>query len=178
MASGDWDSISERSFTGYRTHTRLESLNNVGRSNAWTCRPSKWFSRAPARYCWPIPGKPLTKSRGRKTRERSNSMAWLDPQMTHNGCPAIPCCIRSVFIPRSPSASSNSASSSAVSRFFCGNISLTMFSISASGCRNKGSMCAGSGAAPEDTDLWEEGTIFLMDIMKSFAVILIVSGLI
>ncbi len=39
-------------------------------------------------------------------------------------------------------------------------------------------MCAGSGAALEGDDLCEEGTIFLMDIMKSFAVTLMVSGLI
>ena len=53
--------------------TLVESLIRVGRSKDPTCNPSKWLSRAAARYCCPNPGLPRISRRGRKIRDRSNS---------------------------------------------------------------------------------------------------------
>ena len=52
------------------------------------------------------------------------------------------------------------------------------FLSSASGFRSKGSTVGGSGDAPDDAERSEDGTIFLIEIMKSLGVTSIVLGLI
>jgi hypothetical protein len=68
------------------------------------------------------------------------------------------------------------ASCNAVVFFLIGIKPSTISSISLSWSRRSGSMSLGSGAAPEEVDRSDEGTIFFTDNMKSFAVTLILSG--
>lgn len=72
-ASEDYELLAKATRGNIQHNTLVESLSNVGRSKDCTWSPSKWFNKAAARYCWPIPGRPLISRRGRKMRERSNS---------------------------------------------------------------------------------------------------------
>lgn len=90
----------------------------------------------------------------------------------------IPCCIRSASKLPSCSASSNSASSSAVRGFFRGRSSAIRFWTSLSGALRSGSTLFGKGAAPDVALLCEDGMIRLIEIMKSLGATWIVSGLI